>query len=149
MKKSIAIAAALMAAALLPFVVQAEMPGDTAVRCTYNGHWTYTDASQGGGPINWNLSEHDVCCGLWAIELKGSGKDSYGTYSLEGSCAEGQCTVNQSYQSGQLQGRHYQYTGEIEWEVPLDTMAGFKGTWGEQGKGTKGNFVVDEIQCDN
>ncbi|HBS05241.1 MAG TPA: hypothetical protein DEA96_09765 [Leptospiraceae bacterium] len=143
----IAIAAAFLAAALLPVMVLAEMPEDPGVQCTYNGHWTYTDASEGGGPINWNLTEHSICCGLWAIELQGSGEDSYGTYSLSGECAEGQCTVNQSYESGQLQGRHYQYTGEIEWEVPLDTMAGLKGSWGEKGKGTKGDFVIEEIQC--
>lgn len=143
------ILAATFAALVFPVFIQAEMPDEPKISCTYIGKWTYTDASQGGGPIQWNLTEQDLCCGLWAIQLKGSGSDSYGTYSLNGECAEGQCSVNQSYNSGQLQGRHYQYTGEIEWEVPMQTMAGIKGTWGEKGKGTQGNFEIDSIQCGN
>ena len=116
-------------------------------RCVYNGQWSYTDASQGSGPIQWNIVEIEECCGIWALRLEGDGADEYGSYRLDGSCAEGQCSIHQKYVSGQLEGRAYTYTGEISWKVMLSEMSGLNGKWGEDGQGTKGNFQITNMSC--
>lgn len=136
-------AAIALGLALLPFSIGGQ-PAMPTSQCVYSGTWNSGNSS---GPIRWNIQEQDECCGLWALNLSGSGSDSYGGYSLSGSCAEGQCTVEQQYTSGRFNGRSYTYTGEIQWKVPLQTMKGFSGTYEQNGGQGKGQFSITSIQC--
>lgn len=142
-KRTILKGAAILALSCIPALVLAQ-PAPSASQCVYSGTWKSANSS---GPIQWNITEEDVCCGLWALELTGSGSDSYGGYKLSGSCAEGQCTVDQDYTSGRFSGRSYTYTGDIEWIRPLDTMKGFSGNYKENGGDGSGTFSITSIRC--
>lgn len=135
--------ALLLAVALAPLAIGGQ-PAMPTLQCVYSGNWS---SGNSNGPIRWNITQEDDCCGMWGLILNGSGSDRYGNFRLEGTCGEGQCVVNQNYTSGQLNGRSYTYTGDIQWKVPMDTMQGFSGSYRENNGSNQGRFSITSIKC--
>ena len=122
-----------------------EMPSS---KCVWQGKW-FTDASRTkGGNIRWQITEIQECCGLWALNLKGTMKDEYGNAVISGSCAEGQCNVRTVYTTGSLKGASYDYAGDILWQQPLDKMKALSnGVWKESNGKSSGVFNIHSMSC--
>lgn len=117
------------------------------VACIYSGTWQGNSSDSGSGPIQWKIQQQEICCGMWGIELTGSGSDSYGSYKLSGSCGDGSCFVEQVYVSGQLKGSEYYYKGDYQMNNQTMEMTSINGQWGEKNKAASGPFSITKIQC--
>lgn len=119
-------------ALLLTLVSQAQAQDYDYYLCSYDGEW-YTYDSGNSGAFVWSVT--------WTINSDGTATligdytDDYGASYLDGSCTgeagSGNCTLTQTYTSGQLNGNVYYWSGSFygEW-VGSDIVNYFAGTWG-------------------
>ena len=75
-------------------------------KCDFNGTWT--EDGKNMGTFTWNVT-WDGSDDKWTVT--GTSKDSLGTANTTGTCGEKNCSIRQTYTSGELKGSIYYWSG--------------------------------------
>lgn len=109
--------------------------------CKYSGSWTRTKDGKSGDLV-WTVTWVKQGGG-WTVV--GNMNDQYGVSTVNGTCANKNCTFTQAYSTGSLVGKPYVYVGSYTDKVLGDgqTMNNFTGTW--TGNGNAGAWKAKAI----
>jgi len=117
--------------------------------CTIAGKWVSQSNKKGNSlwkvRLVWSNGEGNSAYGF-SIKSSAPQKDSFGSFTVDGSCSEGFCDFHQNYTSGKFKGRYYSYRAGYSELTPLNLNGDYGLVEGDQ-LVKEGKFSLNKMTC--